>query len=86
MLRQFPKVVLVLLALLTVVPAQSISRDNTVREYKELHSRLREMEKTILRPSDADVRAAEEKGVKAIRLMPRETSENSLTIRSGGTY
>jgi hypothetical protein len=44
------------------------------------------MEKSILRPTDAEVRSAEENGLKAIRLMPREKYEHSLTIRGGGAY
>lgn len=86
MLRQFPKVVLVLFALCTVLPAQNASRENAITEYRELHSRLREMEKTILRPTATDVQSAEEKGIKVIRLLPREKYEHSLTIRGGGAY
>lgn len=86
MLRHFPKFIFVSAALFTVSFAQDSSHERTIREYSTLHSRLRDMEKTILGPTDAEVRAAAEQGLKAIRLMPREKYEHSLTIRGGGAY
>jgi hypothetical protein len=86
MFIRFPIGVFFTFLLFNASLAQNDGHARKVREYAELHSRLRELEREILRPTNAEIGTAAEQGLNAIRLMPREKYEHGLTIRGGGAY
>lgn len=76
----------VLVLFVPVLIGQGESREHALRKFSQLRTQLAALEADILRPTKADLDAACEQGVRAIRILPREKYENALSIRGGGAY
>lgn len=62
-------------------------RQSALDQFNSLKGTAAALERLVLAPSDEDVAAAEEENAYAVRLLPRETYDNSFTsIRGGGSY
>lgn len=70
----------------SVSVAQDASREQRLRKFNQLRSKLAAIEGDILRPTKADLGSASEHGLRALRILPREKYENKLTTRGGGAY
>ena len=85
-MRLILKALLASVFLISAIPAQETSREQSLRKYDEIRAQMAELEGDILRPSRADLASACEQGLRAIRLLPREKYENALKVRGGGAY
>lgn len=85
-MQQFPRLIVVGLLFLSVSFGQELSREQKIQGVHDLRAQITELEKDILRPTDADITAAKDQGLGAIRLLPREKYDHVLSIRGGGAY
>lgn len=66
---------------------QDVSREQKFQQIKDLNSQVNTLTAELLRPEASDLRDAESQGLKAFRLMPRETFSRLITVpQEGGSY
>jgi hypothetical protein len=74
----------------TSAPAQSVDRDQLMKEIDALYAQIREKEKLFLSPASEDESAfaepLQQQGTGLLRLLPREKYDGKLSIRGGGAY
>lgn len=66
--------------------AQSVTREQKLKQILELRSQLQTLEAEFLAPSPQDLSQAKGQGFEAIRLMPRETFFRKLSIESSASF
>lgn len=71
-------------------PAQTVNRNQLMREIEALRARIKEKEAVLLSPAIEDESAFAESlqlsGTHLLRLLPREKYDGKLSIRGGGAY
>jgi len=74
----------------TSASAQSVDRDQLIKEIEALRAQIREKEKLFLSPASEDESALaaplQQSGMGLLRLLPREKYDGKLSIRGGGAY
>jgi hypothetical protein len=70
--------------------AQSVDRDQLMKEIDALRAQMNEKEKLLLSPASEDESAfaepLQQQGTGLLRLLPREKYDGKLSIRGGGAY
>lgn len=85
-MRTIISVLFVVVLSTSVSFGQDMSREQSLQKFGQLRMQLAALETDILRLAKADLDAACEQGVRAIRILPREKYDNVLTVRGGGAY
>lgn len=79
----------VFLFLFLGVTASAFSQDRqrALADFNEMKLKAAAIERVVLAPDDSDKAAAAQQSASAVRIMPRETYDNSFSsIRGGGSY
>lgn len=85
-MRSIVRVFIFVLCLVSILPAQELSREQKLQKISELNNQIKILENSIILPDTADIKKAREQGFDAFRLMPREKYDHILTTNGGGAF
>lgn len=85
-MRYVFKVFVLVLFTVLISNAQDLSREQKLQKIEELNKQIKTLENSVILPDAKDLKKAQELGLDAFRLMPREEYDHKLTVQGGGSY
>ena len=80
------KILVFVLFLVSIVDAQSLSREQKAQKIEELNNQIELLKKDLLLPDAKDLEKARKENFSVVRILPREKYNSNVTLAGGGSF